>query len=211
MKLHKSIQTKQTTRLFNGKYKYKIVLLSKAASWFRGGEVEKIKNARDSGANWTWSKKLDVSDKAHANKIISSLELMADYTIRVESPYINFYTNNEKDVETLAKIASDRVKYVSLPLPGSEPLLDERKILVKNLDYDFRVTMGRTKSNHSNFVEWCKGKEDRVRLPKSATKHLSKDHSWGGYYFYVKDEKTLTMVKMFISEGINLVENVVKT
>ena len=52
MKLHNSIQTKQTTRLFNGKYKYKIVLLSKAASWFRGGDVEKIKHTRDNGISY---------------------------------------------------------------------------------------------------------------------------------------------------------------
>ena len=213
MKLSPSIQTKQTIRLFNGKYKYKIVLLSKAASWFRGGDIENVKkslaNLNNSSAIWT--KKLSTTDIDYVIQLISTMSPMSDYLVRVESPYINFYTNTNKDIEKLAKISGSNVKYVCLPAPGSESLLDDKKILVKNLDYSYRVTMGRTRQNHSNFVNWCEDKKDRVRLTKSASKQLSKDSSWGGYYFYVKDEKTLTMVKMFLGEGINLVESVVKT
>lgn len=212
MKLHKSIQTKQTTRSFNGKYKYKIVLLSKAASWFRGGDMISIKKIITNAIQspYSWSHKLNKDDINYVLQLQIALSSMSDFIIRVESPYINFYTNNSADVEKLAKIASDKVKYVCLPLPGSETLLDDRKVLVKNLDYSYRITMGRTRQNHEDFVNWCKGKEDRVRLPKSASKYLSKNNSWGGYYFYVKDDKTLTLVKMFLGEGINLVESVVK-
>lgn len=212
MKLSPSIQTKQTIRLFNGKYKYKVVLISKAASWFRGGDIANVKKslANMSNSNAIWIKKLTINDTNYVTKLIVALTPMQDFLIRVESPYINFYTNNSSDIEKLAKIDSTSVKYVCLPAAGSENLLDDKKILVKNLDYSYRITMGRTRQNHSNFVSWCKGKEDRIRLTKSASKYLSKDNSWGGYYFYVKDEKTLTMVKMFLGEGINLVESVVK-
>ena len=212
MKLHKSIQTKQTIRLFNGKYKYKIVLLSKAASWVRGGDKAAIKKNIAGAANSTyaWVNKLKTTDIDYATKLSVAINPMHDFIIRVESPYINFYTNNEADVEKLAKIDSEFVKYVCLPEPGSENLLDDKKVLVKSLDYAYKITMGRTRQNHSNFVNWCAGKEDRVRLTKSAAKYLSKNSSWGGYYFYVKDDKTLTMVKMFLGEGINLVESVVK-
>lgn len=212
MKLHKSILTKQTIRLFNGKYKYKIVLLSKAASWFRGGDIANVKKCLSnlSNSSSVWVKKLTPDDIQYVTKLIVTLMPMQDYLIRVESPYINFYTNNSNDIEKLAKINSECVKYVCLPQPGSETLLDDKKVLVKNLDYSYRVTMGRTRQNHSNFVNWCVGKEDRVRLTKSASKYLNKDSGWGGYYFYVKDDKTLTMVKMFLGEGINLVESVVK-
>jgi hypothetical protein len=213
MKLAKSIQTKQTIRLFNGKYKYKIVLLSKAASWFRGGDLNVIKKNLNSAATsgTSWVKKLTKDDYDYVFKLVVFLGSAKDYLIRVESPYINFYTNNPIDIEKLAKLNEHNIKYVSLPEPGSETLLDNNKVLVKNLDYAYKITMGKTRSNHSNFVTWCVGKEDRIRLTKSASKYLSKDTSWGGYYFYVKDDKTLTMVKMFLGEGINSVESVVKT
>ncbi len=208
MKLPLSIQTKQTIRLFSRKYKYKIVLLSRAASWFRGNDFNNVK--KNFGVANLGSMKLTTNDLLYAQKLLVAFSSMSDYIIRVESPYINFYTNNELDIEKLAKIDSEHVKYVCLPTPGSESLLDDKKVLVKNLDYAYKINMGRTRSNHSNFVTWCEDKEDRIRLTKTAKKSLSKDQAWGGYYFYVRDDKTLTMVKMFLGEGINAVESVVK-
>lgn len=213
MKLHQSIKTKNTIRLFNGKYKYKIVLLSKAASWFRGNDLKATKKQFESFqcSNVMWVKKLTTNDIDYASKLIIALgQVDQDYIIRVESPYVNFYTNNPVDIEKLAKIASDCVKYVSLPAPGDESLLDDKKIIVKNLDYSYKITMGPTRQNFLPFVNWCKGKEDRIRLTKSSIKNLSKDASWGGYYFYVKDDKTLTMVKMFLGGFVQAIESVVK-
>lgn len=213
MKLHQSIKTKNTIRLFNGKYKYKIVLLSKAASWFRGGDLEATKKsfAAAQDSNILWVKKLSAYDLDYAFKLIVALaQVNKDYVIRVENPYINFYTNTPADIEKLSKIDSTSVKYVSFPAPGNETVLDDKKIIVKTLDYSYKVTMGRTNQNFSNFINWCKGKEDRIRLTKSSIKHLSKDASWGGYYFYVKDDKTLTMVKMFLGVFVQSVESVIK-
>lgn len=210
MKLHSSIQTKQTIRLFNRKYKYKIVLLSRAASWFRGNDLNNVKKNLASAKSYVGSQKLTASDLLYAQKLLVSFSSMNDFIIRVESPYINFYTNNDLDLEKLAKIDSEHVKYVCLPAPGSESLLDDKKVLVKNLDYAYKINMSRTRSNHSNFVTWCEDKTDRIRLTKTAKRNLSRDGAWGGYYFYVRDDKTLTMVKMFLGEGIGNIESVVK-
>lgn len=212
MKLPSSIQTKQTIRLFNSKYKYKIVLLSRAASWFRGNDLDNVKKNLFNTLTrpYVGSQKLSTLDLAYAQKLVSAFDNMADFIIRVESPYINFYTNNAADVEKLAKIDSEHVKYVCLPAPGSESLLEDKKVLVKNLNYAYKIHIGRTRSNHNDFVTWCEDKTERIRLTKTAKKNLSKDSAWGGYYFYVRDDKTLTMVKMFLGEGISAVESVVK-
>jgi hypothetical protein len=212
MKLPLSIQTKQTTRLFNGKYKYKIVLVSKAASWFRGANLESVKsNAAviDRKSQPIWAQKLSHDDVDYVNHLVNTMEKAPDFIIRVESPYINFYTNNVTDIEKLAKIKETSVKYVSYPAPGSESDLDNKKIIVKNLDFAYRVTMGKSKQNYSNFLQWCEN-IDRVRLPKRARLQLARNTSWGGYYFYVKDDKTLTMVKMFVGGNILSVEHCVK-
>lgn len=212
MKLPQSIQTKHTTRLFNGKYKYKIVLVSKAASWFRGAKLDSVKaNAAitDRKGQPMWTQKLSYDDVDYVNQLVNTMEKAPDFIIRVESPYINFYTNNATDIEKLAKIKETSVKYVSYPAPGSESDLDNKKIIVKNLDFAYRVTMGRSKQNYSNFLQWCES-IDKVRLTKRAKLQLAKNKSWGGYYFYVKDEKTLTMVKMFVGSNILSVEDCVK-
>ena len=70
--------------------------------------------------------------------------------------------------------------------------------------------MGSAKQNLSSFVNWSKN-NPKVRLPKRAQKDLVKDYSPGGSYFYVKDAKSLTMVKMFLGSYISKVETVVRT
>jgi hypothetical protein len=96
-----------------------------------------------------------------------------------------------------------------LPATGTDDVLDQGTIIVKNLDFAYKVTMGRTKQDFTNFVQWCEGK-DKIRMPKRAKADLSKKACWGGCHFYVKDEKTLTVVKMFVGGFIHSVESVIK-
>ena len=213
MKLYPSIQTKQTTKLFNHKYKYKIVLVTKAAGLFRGCNFESIdanlkENQKEN--QYEWIKRLTPEDRYYAGKLSIALKKCKDFEIRVENPYISCYTNIEKDVELLSKIDSDRVKYVSLPTAGTETALSQGKVIVKNLDFDYKVTMGRTRQDFTSFVEWCEGK-DKIRMPKRAKKDLCRKSCWGGSHFYVKDEKMLLMVKVFIGSYIHSVESVVKS
>lgn len=212
MKLYPSIQIKQTTKRFNNKYKYKIVLVSKAAGWFRGGDFERVAEGlqSQSDANASpWSIKLTADEQHYTLSLLTTFKKLTDYEIRVESPFISFYTNTAGNIEKIAKLDSERVKYVSLPVDGTEAILDQGKIIVKNLDFGYKVTMGRTRQNFSNFVEWCEGK-DKIRMPARARADLSKNSCWGGSHFYVKDEKTLTMVKMFVGGFIHSVESVTK-
>lgn len=208
MKLHPSIQTKETTRLFCQKYKYKIVLKTRAAGWFRGNSLDNVKVQLADPK--IMGKMLSAIEQNYVLKLCLELKKLSDYILRVESPLISVYTNNLTIVERLAKVSHENVKYVSAPLSGSENLLEEKKIIVKRLDYLFKVTMGRTRQSYTDFLTWCEGK-DKVRLPKRAKLQLAKEHSWGGYYFYVKDEKCLTMVKMFVGGDIQTVESVVKS
>lgn len=213
MKLSQSIQTKQTTKLFNNKYKYKIVLVSKAASWFRGCKfdyVEKCLAADFAQTGDPWSIRLNPYEREYTIQLCSLLKKLIDYEIRVESPFISFYSNTKSDVEQLAKLDSTRVKYISMPAQGTDAVLEEGKVIVKNIDFDYKVTMGRTRQDFISFVKWCED-NDKIRMPKRAKADLSKSKCWGGSHFYVKDEKTLTMVKMFVGGFIHTVEPVIKS
>ena len=211
MKLYKSIPTKQTTKLFNNKYKYKIVLVCKSAGWFRGCNFEYVDERLSNQPieKDPWVTKLTQDEILYTTKLCDTLKKLTDYEIRVENPFISFYTNTKTDVEKIAKIDSEYVKYVSLPKVGTETVLDNHSVIVKNLDFDYKVTMGRTRQNFSEFVAWCEGK-DKIRMPKRAKRDLCKGACWGGSHFYVKDDKMLTMVKMFVGSYIHSVESVVK-
>lgn len=205
MKLPQTVQTKYTTRVFNKKHKYKIVILSKAANLFRG-DLSYIERISDIGPFFL--RNCSEDDKKFILHLIQNFKKMQDYFFRIESPYINFYTNNAEDIEKLAKIDPGRIKYVCYPEPGTEDTLEKGIIITKRLDYAYRVTMGPTRKNYKDFLNWAKDK--RLKIPKTCERMLSREKAWGGYYFYVKDDKLLTLVKMFLGSDIQLVEPVKK-
>lgn len=213
MKLSQKIPTKYTSRIFNKKYKYKIVVVMKGCGWFRGNDLENVRKNVESfvpGNQVSWSQKLTTEDVNFIKKFYNVLKKSTDYEVRIESPLLSLYTNTESTIESIASINPDLVKYVSFPKPGSEEILEKSGVITKRLDFGYKVTMGRTRKSFVDFLSWANGM-NKVRLTKRTIKELGKEHSWGGYYFYVKDEKTLTMVKIFLGNYIQTVEKVIKT
>jgi len=209
MKFLKSINVKYSSKLFQKKYKYKVVITSGVAGWFRGSDAARIQHMYENSDQYYYSRQATSGEKHHANKLSKVLEGIENWQARVETPFVSIYLNQESDLEIVVKNCKNRVKYVEIPDPKSEIKLAEGTVLVKNLDFGFKVTVGSSRQNHSNFVQWCENNA-KIRLPKRAAKDLSKDYSSGGGYFYVKDDKSLTMVKMFLGRTITKVENVVQ-
>jgi hypothetical protein len=208
MKLPKSILIKDTTSLFANKYKYKIVLVCPVAGWFRGNKLDFVLEKLNEGNFPPWVKiktKEDLNYCFNLQKVMSSL---VDYELRIESPFINLYTNTPGNLEKLSVIDENRVKFICLPNKQG-PTLEENSVIVKKLDYKYRAHVGSTRQNHLSFVQWCDG-NSKIRLTKRAKKDLSKNFSWGGSYFYIKDDKTLTMVRMFLGNLISKIETVIK-
>jgi hypothetical protein len=211
MKFLKSHNVKYSTKLFQNRYKYKVVFTSGVAGWFRGSDVEKIQKYYENDDGLYYSRTATAEDKDHARKLAIELSAIQDnnWQTRVESPFVSVYVNTEKDLETVVKNCKERIKYVEIPDPNSENKLAEGIVLVKNLDFNYKVTVGSSTQCHLNFVQWCENNA-KIRLPKRAQHDLSRDRNYGGGFFYVKDEKTLMMVKMFLGRTITKVETVVR-
>jgi hypothetical protein len=77
------------------------------------------------------------------------------------------------------------------------------------MPFEFRVTVGKTTSNHGAFIEWAEA-NSKVKLTKSCKNELSKDRSWGGAYFYVTGDKNLLLAKMHLGGSIAKIERIVK-
>lgn len=176
------------------------------ASWFRGNNLDHVAKCIAEPMKMTF-KIPTARDLQVGKKLYTILENSEDIVCRVEHPFLSLYTNSEKEVKQLINVDLDNIKYVSIPDANSEKQLLDGNLIVKRLDYQYRVVMGSCNQNQSSFVEWSTN-NPKIRLPNRAKKDLSKNWSRGGSHFYVKDSKSLTIVKMFLGSFITKIEAV---
>lgn len=206
------MQQKTTRRLFKGIYQYKIVLVCAGASHFRSGDMDsalaqlkKISLGKMDSYHTRTIKTQDELD--YCFKLQAQLKKLQDIEVRVESPWITVYTNTKSNVDALIKVNPSNVKYVSAPEKlGS---LDSGTIVMPKMNYDFRVTLGKTTQEHSTFVSWAES-NPKVKLTKSCARDLAKNRSWGGTHFYITGDNNLLMAKMHLGGAINKVERIIK-
>lgn len=209
------MQTKITNRLFNNKYQYKVVLVCGGASYFRDKDFEHIRERlakfsfENPGTRSYHSSGIKNQEELDWTfKLLVALQGMTDYDIRVEQPFLSIYTNTKKNVDKLTKINPDKVKYISVPPTNNT--LTENTIITSKIDFDYRVTLGKTTREHSAFVSWANNNK-KLRLTKSCIKDLQKNNSWGGTYFYITGDNNLLLAKMHLGEAINRVDRIIKT
>jgi hypothetical protein len=146
-------------------------------------------------------------DLDYAFQLQAAIKKMDDLELRVENPWISFYTNSKKNVDKLTKIDETRVKYISVP----DGIVESGTIILPKVDFEFKVTLGRTYKEHSAFVDWAEA-NPKVQLTKSCIKEMLRDQgSYGGAYFYITGEKNLLMAKMHLGGSINKLERIVKS
>ena len=196
-------------------YQYKAVLVCPVSSWFRGCNLDfarqKLKAIDPTKLpllSPPWSKLRSLADLDYCIALESKLSKFQDFDIRVEHPLLNFYTNNFNDVVSITSVDIDRTKYVSVPDEVLYPKLEKNTVFLPKIDFGFKITMGKTRTSYDSFIIWAET-SDKVRLTKRCIQDLSSDRSWGGSYFYVKDEKSLTMVKMFLGSEIGRIDRVI--
>lgn len=211
MKLSKIIPIKDTVSLFSGKYQYKAVVITPTANWFRNGDLDLLQTKIDllkTGQKPIWLRLNGPEDIEHAKRVRNVLRKYQDFNIRVEHPYLNIYTNDSKLIEELAAADPGRINYICIPNKNN-PGLQEGVVICKKIDHKYKVFLGKTTQNYSNFIAWAKN-SDKIKLTKRSEKDLNRDRSYGGSYIYVKDDKSLTMVRMFIGTCISKIEQVIK-
>jgi len=204
------MQYKSTTKLFRNKYQYKIVLVSSSASLFRAGDMEKTLQLLQKNLPITgWRSSAVIKHKEDLTYAVSLASLIANLTdidIRVETPWISIYTNAKADIDALCSIDQEQVKYISEPPPSG---LIAGTIIMPKMNYEFRITLGKTTSANIPFVEWAL-QNKKVKLTKSCISELSKNRSWGGKHFYISGDNNLLMARMHLGGSISKVERIVK-
>jgi hypothetical protein len=147
------------------------------------------------------------SDLDYSFQLQSVLSKLTNIEIRVEAPWISIYSNNKTDIDSLLNLGNDHVKYVSMPASGSTLTTDT--IIMPKMDFDYRVTMGKTTQEHTAFIAWAQSNK-KCKLTKSCVRDLSKARTWGGTHFYITGDNNLLMAKMHLGGSISKVERIVK-
>lgn len=204
MKLPKSVQVKESVKLFLNKYNYKIVLVTKHADLFRNKGYLQF---ADVDANILMPENID--DQLYClGQFLCKLD-QRDFSVRIEYPYVNIYLNDPSILELIAKENSSYIKEIYMP-PASLQTFKPGVTITKKLDFDYKIYIGvRKNRNHKNFVEWAE-QTKKIRLTNLSRVNLLRDYSRCSSYFYAKDALTLTMVKMFLGSDITRIEQLIK-
>ena len=205
------ISYKVTKRLFNGTYQYKIVLVCAGASLFRSGDMDatlaQLIKIDLNKSNDQWMRSIKTRDELeYCIALQAQLKKLKNIDVRVESPWISIYSNSKSDIDAIANVNIENVKYISAPSSNS---LEHGTILLPKIDFEFKVTLGKTSTEHSAFICWAEA-NNKVKLTKTCKRDLTKDRSWGGTYFYITGDKNLLLAKMHLGGSINKVERIIK-
>jgi hypothetical protein len=206
---------KTTKKLFFGKFVNKVAVQTPLSGYFRGNKLESTKldigivsrritdKQQSVQIGGSWSKKYaSIDDVRIAREIVTVLESLDDYTVRVEGWSLSIYANDDVikkvtnikniHIEETSQAADDKLKEFLLSSP--------KAIIRKEYTHKYKVTINALWDAADSFTAWAD------KLPKIKT--TGNSYKFGGY-FYVADEKTLSLCHIFLSDKVRKVEELV--
>jgi hypothetical protein len=198
---------KQTTKKFYNKWLYKVTLRVPGAGVFRSYSLETILDEIDHESKSRLHYFQKAKDNAvYLGKVIDFLLLWesAEWSKRIESDYIDLYTNNKKFYNEIIRLFSNEIKHAFEPdLDNLDALEGNRVILVKKYpkdDFQYRVYLLphnlKGLENKAQYLEWVHNNTN-INVTSSVIQwFLKTDWNWDRRYVLVKDEATLTMLKL---------------
>lgn len=205
---------KKTKKLFYDKFVYKAAVITPLASSFRGGDLSStryqleyerdlmVKNGMDKkilGNSWNRKVvKLEEIERDLAAVVL--FEGITPHHIRVESSTLSFYANDESFLDTLEELYGWDCREIWRPETEEikEFLLNNPKTILRpEYSHKYKVTVNAI-NDATAFKEWA----DKIPKLKVMPRN---DYRIGGY-FYVADQKTLSLCRLFLGDRIRRVD-----
>ena len=198
---------KQTTKKFYNKWLYKVTLRVPGAGVFRSYSLETILDEIDHESK----SRLHYFQKArdNANYLSKVIDFLlpwesTEWTKRIESDYMDLYTNNEKFYNELIRLFSNEIKHAFEPDPEYLDVLEgNRVILVKKYpkdDFQYRVYLLphnlKGLEDKKLYVEWLRNNSSISVTDSVIYWFTVTSWNWDRRYILVKDSATLTMLKL---------------
>lgn len=205
---------KKTTKLFFDKYLYKVSLFTPIAEMFRCKKIDLIKEELQSyddkfskqNRNFIsipriYLKQINKDEFYAMLEVINLLENFdEEFNTRIEGKILSFYSNNEQLIDNISNVTGIKVREVYKPLDKkiADFLMENHRVVIRtNYTHKYKVHISGLKKEADNFVIWAQ-KLSKVKL-------TSNDYRWESY-FYVQDEKTLSMCRLFLGNKVKKVE-----
>jgi len=189
-----SVKYLETTKLWYNKYLYKVVVHNPDA--YRMGFA-----GRYSGLRLKLNEEIE-----HLLEMIRE----DDCRTRGEGSHISVFTNNRNLIAEIENTFSDTVEEIWQPDPSLIHVLKQpNTILVKEpASHPIRVTLN-DKRIARDFTQWIDANPDKVTVGDTAYRAIKRGWMVGGLYFYLRDDKILSLINLMIWDNIRRVDRLV--
>lgn len=217
----------QTKKLHYNKYLFK-VKIGLAVSYIFRNELQRGKSLRFARAKldewqaqlnagiipkrtrFNWDNFIDVDEIFTANKIYNLLLKEEDYLLRCEIGCLFLYTNSEELVKKIER-KINTVFEVHKPDPNNiDLLLNSNNIIIVNEppQYEYKITLGK-KPGSPALAKWIQNNPNLAKMGSTALNECLTKGWVKGYYFFVRDIKTLFMIELIVGDNISTVNKLV--
>ena len=153
---------------------------------------------------WTGPTKLSPHELFNAQKVFSALSKNSKFKVRVEGRDLAIYSTERDWLHSLAETVNATEWW--------EPTVTlEPNMLIMGSamsDWGYKITVG---SNvPEEFRKWAIQNKDKIKIGNTFMKSLLNGSKYmSGYYFYVKNERMLTLASLVLGQGIQRVDKIV--
>jgi len=210
----KQLLRTETNKLFYDEFPYRLVINNSLSHIFRDKNLASAKEQLtvlqaqyDTGEPLIWGSKYRRMAVSHstffeAKNLYTEFHKQEDYKLRVSNPRMQVYSHDRDWLLTLStKIAS--------AYEFSEPNKDHVSKLGKNVilldtipEYEYKVTLG--DRCDSNLAAWIVKNTDKVKAGPICLSTIAQGGFTNGLYFYVRDEKILQLLNLFLSRIVRI-------
>jgi hypothetical protein len=146
-----------------------------------------------------------------AIEIYRHLKSKTGFIVRCESFHLNIYSNDRKFLISLANKLKHR--YIEFWEPSPEDvdtlLSNENVIIVsKKPIYEYKITLGK-RAGSSSLAKWIDANPALAKMGEVAKQECYKNGWVKGYYFYVRDSKSLFIAQMMVGDNIMRIDKLV--
>lgn len=211
----------ETTKLFYNTFKYKLVIKNNLSHIFRDKnfhnarvEIDELQHQYEENEPLSirlYRRKVPVSTQEffECKTLYNVLQSDKEYKLRIQQPNLGIYSN---DLSWLMDISSKVAEPLELwsPDPITQHKLEKNIILVDTKPaFPFKVTLGnRTKADPS-FINWAMKNKSLIKISNKLLSKIQQNGYVAGSYFYVRDEKVLNLINLFLSSAVMRVDKLV--